>query len=185
MVTSFRVVSTARLALTVPGESDVPDLYELYADPQVWAADPLARHGSVEQTLGMVVRWRSGWAHDGLGMWVARTPGGELVGIGGCFVRYDVAWNLGYRLRPAFWGRGLAQEIVREAVAAAAELRPDLPMTAYLLEGNLRSQRATERAGLRPVWRGPDAGNPDPRAIRLLYADRDLTASEIAVLTDD
>ncbi|MFI5958424.1 GNAT family N-acetyltransferase [Cryptosporangium sp. NPDC051539] len=176
---------TERLVLTVPSESDVPDLFAMYSDPQVWAGDPLARHEFPDQTTGLVIRWRSGWAHDSLGMWVARTTDGDLVGIGGCFVRYDVAWNLGYRLRSEFWGRGLAQEISRAAIAAAGVLRPELPMTAYLLEGNLRSQRATERAGLRPIWRGPDAGNPDPHAIRLLYADRDLTPAEIRLLTDD
>ena len=29
-----------------------------------------------------------------------------------------------------------------------------------------------EKAGLTLVWRGPDAGNPDPDAVRLVYADR-------------
>jgi len=60
-----------------------------------------------------------------------------------------------------------------------------LPLTAYLLEGNSRSQRAIERAGLHPVWRGPDAGNPDPGAVRLLYADRELTPSLVAALTEE
>jgi hypothetical protein len=25
------------------------------------------------------------------------------------------------------------------------------------------------------VWRGPDVGNPDPAAVRLVYADREIT----------
>lgn len=28
--------------------------------------------------------------------------------------------------------------------------------------------------GLELVWRGPDAGNPHPDAVRLVYADRPL-----------
>ena len=47
-------------------------------------------------------------------------------------------------------------------------------MIAYLLEHNAESHGRAERAGLSLVWRGPDAGNPDPGAIRLVYADRPL-----------
>jgi hypothetical protein len=32
---------------------------------------------------------------------------------------------------------------------------------------------------------GPDAGNPDPTAVRLLYADRPLTQDEINLLVRD
>jgi RimJ/RimL family protein N-acetyltransferase len=177
------------LTLTVPQRDDVPELYRLYADPRVWRDDPLTRHTTRDQTEAMVDRWRAAWERDGMGMWVARGAApatqGQLVGIGGCFVRYGVAWNLGFRLVPVFWGHGYAQEIIRAAVSAAREVRADLPLTAYLLEGNTRSQRTTERAGLRPVWRGPDAGNPDPQAVRLLYADQDLPPAMVKALTDE
>jgi hypothetical protein len=64
-------------------------------------------------------------------------------------------------------------------VTAAIESHPELPITAYLLEGNERSSRTTELASLRLVWRGPDVGNPDPAAVRLLYADRHLPENVI------
>jgi RimJ/RimL family protein N-acetyltransferase len=177
------------LALTVPQRGDLGELFQLYADPQVWRNDPTSRHARQDQTETMVDRWRAGWERDGMGMWVARGADpagqGQLVGIGGCFVRYGLAWNLGFRLAPAFWGQGYAQEIIRAAVGVAREVRADLPLTAYLLEGNTRSQRTTERAGLRLVWRGPDAGNPDPRAVRLLYADRQLPPALVKALTEE
>ena len=181
--------TTDRLVLTVPQEGDLAELHRLYADPQVWRADPISRHTTRDQTAGMIDRWRATWRRDGLGIWVARrvepAAQGQLVGIGGCFIRHGVAWNLGFRLSPNCWGQGYAQEIIRAAIGAAGEVRADLPLTAYLLEGNTRSQRTTERAGLRLVWRGPDAGNPDPRAVRLLYADRDLPPALLKTLTDD
>jgi RimJ/RimL family protein N-acetyltransferase len=181
----FSPGATERLLLAVPEEGDLGELHELYADPRVWRDDPLTRHDQLRQTAGMIGRWRAAWERDGLGMWVARDAGtGRLVGVGGTFVRYGVAWNLGFRLSPAFWGQGYAQEIIRAAVAAARQVRAGLPLTAYLLEGNVRSQRATERAGLHQVWRGPDAGNPDPTAVRLLYADRDLTPAVVRTLTE-
>jgi hypothetical protein len=54
---------------------------------------------------------------------------------------------------------------------------PELPVTAYLLDGNERSRRAVERTGLSRIWRGPDAGNPDATAIRLLYSDQPLASA--------
>lgn len=75
-----------------------------------------------------------------------------------------------------------AQEIIAAARAAAAQVHPKLPVTAYLLEHNVGSKRAAERAGLHLVWRGADAGNPDPSAVRLVYSDRALDDGMLNVL---
>lgn len=185
----FRNVRTSRLVLRPAEEGDLDELHRLYADPVVWGPDPISRHETPTQTAALIQRCRDAWRLDGVGMWVARSAEaptvGTLVGFGGCYLRHDVAWNLGFRLSPPFWGRGLAQEIVSAGAAAARAVRPGLPLTAYVLEGNERSQRAVERTGLHLVWRGPDAGNPDPRAVRLLYADRALDAALIDLLTGD
>jgi RimJ/RimL family protein N-acetyltransferase len=173
---------TQRLALRVPEQDDLQRLFALYSDPQVWAPDPLSRHEDPEQTVRMIDAWRAAWDRDGLGMWTAWSRE-EFVGIGGCFVRLGVAWNLGFRLLPSSWGRGYAQEISAAAIKAARHRRPDLPITAYLLEGNDRSLRTIERLGLSFVWRGPDAGNPDAGAIRLLYSDQPLSAGVLEELT--
>jgi hypothetical protein len=53
-------------------------------------------------------------------------------------------------------------------------VHPELPVIAYLLEHNAESRGRAERSGLTLVWRGPDAGNPDAAAVRLVYADRPL-----------
>jgi RimJ/RimL family protein N-acetyltransferase len=131
----------------------------------------------------MIGNWRTAWDRDGLGIWTAWDRD-EFVGIGGCSVRYGVAWNLGFRLRPTCWGRGYAQEISTAAIFAARQRRVDLPITAYLLEGNDRSLRAVERTGLNRIWRGPDAGNPDATAIRLLYSDHPLRPKVLRALIE-
>ena len=61
-------------------------------------------------------------------------------------------------------------------------MQPELPVAAYLLESNAGSKRAAERAGLHLVWRGVDVGNPDPSAVRLVYADRGLDDAVANVL---
>ncbi len=180
---TVRACSTERLALRVPVQADLERLFELYSDPQVWEPDPMTRHEDPAQTERMIEAWRAAWDRDGLGIWTA-WDGDEFVGIGGCFVRYGVAWNLGFRLRPACWGRGYAQEISAAAILTARRRREELPVTAYLVEGNERSLRAVDRTGLRLVWRGPDAGNPDATAIRLLYSDRPLPPAVLEKLTE-
>ncbi|WP_203704575.1 GNAT family N-acetyltransferase [Asanoa iriomotensis] len=172
----------SRLALRVPEADDRDRLFALYSDPLVWGPDPVSRHEEPAQTQEMIERWRAAWDRDGLGMWTA-WAGAEFVGIGGCAVRAGVAWNLGYRLRPPCWGRGYAQEISAAAIAAARARNPALPITAYLVEGNDRSLRTVERTGLKQVWRGPDAGNPNPTATRLLYSDQPLSPSVLTALT--
>ncbi|SNT37366.1 Protein N-acetyltransferase, RimJ/RimL family [Asanoa hainanensis] len=177
------VDSTERLVLRLPAPADLDRLFDLYSDERVWGPDPLSRHEDPARTAEMIESWRAAWDRDGLGIWTAWS-GDEFVGIGGCFVRYEVAWNLGFRLRPAWWGRGYAQEISAAGLAAARRRRAELPVTAYLLEGNDRSARSVERLGLTRVWRGPDAGNPDPAAIRLLYSDRPLPPDVRIALTE-
>lgn len=180
--------ASPRLSLRAPTPADLPQLFELYADPQVWGPDPLSRHDTPDQTARMIEGWRTAWRRDGLGMWIAASAEedthGLFVGIGGCFVRYGIAWNLGFRLSPRFWGRGYAQEISAAAMAAARARRPELPITAYVLAGNGRSQAAVARTGMTLVWRGADAGNPDASAVRLLYADRQLSDEVVQALTE-
>lgn len=172
---------TDRLDLAPPQASDAPALYAILGDPRVWTHLPSARHTSLVQTSADVEAWRSDWRRDGLGFWVVRRVGeSEVIGYGGCAARADAFWNLGYRFAPASHGQGLATEVALAAIDAARERRPDLPIVAYLLEHNRASARVAERVGLTLRHRAPDAGNPDPTAIRLVYADRALTDPELA-----
>ena len=89
----------------------------------------------------------------------------------------------GDRLTPRAWGLGLAAELVTASLEAAHAVDPDRPVIAYLVEHNVRSRSRAERSGLSLVWRGPDAGNPDPAAVRLVYADRPLDDDVLAHVT--
>ena len=181
------VQRTARLVLSPPRLSDLEDVFALYSDPAVWEHLPTGRHTDRTRTALMLERVRESWEVAGLGSWVARLAGGpeagRLVGTGGCDLRLGVAWNLGYRLHRRDWGHGYASEVSAAAVAAARRAYPDLPVTAYLLEGNTRSAAAAQRAGLFEVWRGPDAGNPDPAAVRVVFADRPVSRTALELLT--
>jgi len=191
-VSGYRHLRTERLVLDAVTFEDLEPMFALHSDPHVWAHLPQGRHLDREETARFLDKREREWSADGLGYWVARAernladgalPAAACVGIGGCARRFDTVWNIYYRLTPAAWGQGLASEIVAAARAAAVNIDPCLPVVAYLLEHNHGSRRTAERAGLNLVWRGPDHGNPDPAALRLIYSDRPLDSHLIAELT--
>ncbi|MFE7603869.1 GNAT family N-acetyltransferase [Brachybacterium paraconglomeratum] len=173
------MTTAARLQLAPPRESDLEDLHRIYSDARTWTHLPRGRFADLETTREALAVWLDDWRREGLGAWVAR-EGCAVVGHGGCAVRQGAFWNLGYRFAPEAQGRGLATELARAAVEAARERRPELPVVAYLLENNPASAAVARKLGLTLRHRGPDAGNPDPSAQRLVFADRALSESELA-----
>jgi len=174
---------TERLDLWRPVDGDLPELYALLSDPRVWTHFPSKRHSALEQTAWSLQRWMRGWEDDGLGVWIARERGSAAIaGYGGVAVHGGEVWNLGYRFAVAAQGRGYATELARRARERATAADPALPVTAFLLEHNEASAAVVRKAGLELVHRAPDAGNPDPHAMRLIFADRPLTADQLALV---
>ncbi len=168
-----------RLTLDAPRPGDLEDLHRIYSDARTWTHLPSGRFADLATTRAALARWIEDWEHEGLGAWVVR-EGGTVVGHGGCAVRGGAFWNLGYRFAPEAQGRGLATQVARAAVDASRERRPELPVVAYLLEHNAASAAVARKVGLSLRHRAPDAGNPDPTAIRLVMADRELSEQELA-----
>ena len=202
------LLRTSRLVLRPLEDGQVDELFALTSDPATARYDPALLHTDRSQATALVRRAATGRQRCGLAPWLlhlrgghapapegparrllgagappASSPWGPLVGYGGCSLLRNAAWNLSYRLAPRWWGRGLAQELIAAARRAAADVRPDLPVVAALLEGDAPSLRAAERAGLRRVWTGPDAHGPDPDAVLLLLADRPVDGDLVTALT--
>lgn len=175
-MTSYRGVRLDR-----PTLGDIPAIHALYSDPRVWRHLPSGRFSHPSQSERMVNGWIEGWTRDHLSSWVLRDEEtGDVIGNAGCSLRRNTFWNLGYRLAPEFQGRGVAAWASREAIDAAHRVRPEIPVVAYLLEHNAASAHVATGVGLALVHRCPDAGNPDPSAIRLVFADRELDAAQLA-----
>ena len=180
-MTTAREDATARLDLYRPAATDLAALFGILSDPRVWTHFPTLRHTDPDQTAATTERWMRDWEHDALGVWVVGDRDtGRVIGYGGCSSLGGVAWNLGYRLAPEVQGRGLATELARRGMERAREVMPERPIVAYLLEHNLASAAVAVKLGLSLAHRAPDTGNPDPSAIRLVYADRPLTDVQLA-----
>lgn len=184
-MTRWTHVRTDRLRLDAPAQDDLEDLHRIHADPASWAHFPQGRHLDLARTQQTLDASEVEWSH-GLGYWCVReSEGGPVVGMAGCAVMGDAPWwNLYYRFDAAVRGRGYAVEVAAAALVAAREVDPERPVMAYLLEVNVASRRTAEKAGLSLVWSGPDAGNDDPDAVRLVYLDREPDAAVRAALSE-
>ena len=173
-------VQLGDLVLERPTLDDIPELHLIYSDSRVWTHLPTGRHREVGKTEEMVREWMRGWERDGLAAWMVRdAETRELLGHAGCSVRLQAFWNLGYRLAHEAHGRGIASRVGAYAVRQAQETLPGFPVVADLLEQNGASARVAEKVGLELQHRAPDAGNPDREAVRLIYADRELTDAQL------
>lgn len=180
-MTDLRHQRTDRLHLDAPTVDDLDVLYAIYSDPRVWTHFPILRHTNAERTRSMLDGWIEAWERDGLGQWIVRSLDDETVlGHAGCSLRRAGWWNLGYRFAAETHGQGLATEASRAGLEAAVAVRPEAPVVAYLLEHNVASLRVAEKLGLTLQHRAHDFANPDPDAVRLVFADRDLTEEQRA-----
>jgi RimJ/RimL family protein N-acetyltransferase len=174
---------TPRLDLSRPTPGDVSAVHTITSDPRVWEHFPSGRPTDPAQTAQLLHKWIAGWDSDGLAPWIARRRNDPtVIGWGGCTLLAGAVWNVSYRFAADEHGNGFATELASAARRAAERANPDLPVVAYLLEHNVASARVATKLGLQLVSRGPDAGNNDETAVRLVFASRPLSRSELAVL---
>lgn len=181
MASAPETVETERLLLRRPVAGDLDALFAVNTDPRLWTHFPALRHTAPAQTQEAMNHWDASWDTAGLGFWAVRERGSDdVIGYAGAFLLSGRVWNIGYRLAVAVQGRGLAREAAGAAMVWADRVDPSRPRIAYLLEHNLASAAVARAIGLELVHRAPDAGNPDPDAVRLVFADRPLSAEELA-----
>ena len=187
-MTRWKHVRTDRLWLDEPVDGDADALLAIHRDPASWRHFPSGVVTDPEAGRTMVGASRRRFERDGLAYWSIRDAAdGPVIGRGGCQVPDEGLgepgwWNLYYRFDQRVVGRGYATDMGLAALDAAHDVAPQRPVLAYLLEHNHASRRTAEKVGLRLVWRGPDADNPDPEAVRLVYLDRDPDDALIGAL---
>ncbi len=95
-----------------------------------------------------------GFERDGFGLWALElAPESDFIGFTGLQrVREDMpfapAIEVGWRLAAGFWGRGLASEAARAALAEGFQAHGLEEIVAYTYAGNVRSRAVMERLGM-------------------------------------
>jgi RimJ/RimL family protein N-acetyltransferase len=169
-------LDTARLRLRPWRSGDVDDLSAIFAYEEVWWF-PFRRGLTRDETDRFVARKLHEQATRGWTQWAAETRQGRLIGYIGLappeyLPEVMPTVEIGWRLDPAFWGRGLATEGASAALAHGF-VTLDLPEVVSVCESdNLRSARVMQRLGMHfdHDTRHPTLGWP-LRVYRLRRAD--------------
>jgi RimJ/RimL family protein N-acetyltransferase len=145
------VLQGPRVRLRQWEERDRAPFARLNADPVAMEFFPstLTR----DQSDAMVDRLRATIDERGWGFWCLEVDGG-CVGFTGVTVpTFDAPFmptiEIGWRLLPAYWGRGLATEASRLALAYGFDALGAPEIVAYTAVGNARSRAVMVRLGMR------------------------------------
>lgn len=143
---------TERLILRPWREADRDPFAAMNADPDVMEFYPAPLTRAESDALMDDLRLQA--ARRGFGVWaVQETATGELVGMMELWApsweaEFTPAVEIGWRFVRAAWGKGLALEAARSALAYAFEVL-ELPyILSWTVPANVRSWRLMERLGL-------------------------------------
>ena len=142
------VIATERLVLRPWRDDDLEPFAAMSADPAVMEFYPALL--SREQCEAVIDRIRGHFAREGFGFWALEAPGvAPFVGFTGIArPGFMPVVEVGWRLARPYWGQGFATEAARAAVDwGFANLELD-EIVAFVVPGNLRSQRVMGRLGM-------------------------------------
>jgi RimJ/RimL family protein N-acetyltransferase len=154
---------TERLILRRWRDADREGCFALTSDPQVREHFPACLDRA--QSDAMVDRMEAHFDQHGFGFWAVEEAATEgfagFVGLASKGPEYPFgpAVEIGWSLRPAFWGRGLAVEAARAALDDGFGRLGLAEIVAYTVPGNWRSLRVMTRLGM---IRDPDADFDHP-----------------------
>jgi len=149
----MEAVETERLRLRPWRPDDIEPLAELFAEPAVWKY-PLRRPLTRVESERFLDRQIRHWEDHGFGMWAVERKGQEeLVGYLGLAVPVWLpqvlpAVEVGWRLHPDCWGRGLATEGGRASLRHGFDvLQLDRVISIFEAE-NVASGRVMTKLGM-------------------------------------
>lgn len=142
------VLETNRLILRPFEEKDAADLYEYASDPRVGPSAGWPVHKSLEESREIIA---TVFAAPNTFALVDK-PSSKVIGSAGFVDRHQSLLpapddEIGYALNPAYWGRGLVPEAVRELLRYGFE---DLGLASIWCghyDFNAKSRRVVEKCG--------------------------------------
>lgn len=158
-------VRTERLDLRRFHVEDLDELAMVFAQVEVWQF-PYGRGMTRDETRAFLERQIAHREERGFALWAARTlDDGALIGFVGLSVPGFLpeilpAVEVGWRLAPAAWGRGLAHEGATAALDQAFTTLELDSVVSVPQKGNDASCRLAERLGMRLVREVQIPANP-------------------------
>ena len=133
---------------------DAEALAAVFAEPAVWQF-PVGRGLSPDETDHFLARQRSHWTRYCFGLWAAELKAdGRLIGFIGLALPEWLpevlpAVEVGYRLHPDCWGKGLATEGARASLRHGFETPGLERIIGISMPENVASGRVMDKLGLR------------------------------------
>ncbi len=151
-MTAMREIETDRLLLRRWRDSDREPFACMNRDPRVMEFFPAPL--TPDESNALVDRIEDHFAQHGFGLWAAELcASGQFIGFVGLAIpRFDAAFTpcveIGWRLAPEYWGRGLATEGARAVVRDAFNVLGLEQIVSFTTPGNVRSRRVMEKLGM-------------------------------------
>ncbi|MCD5991765.1 GNAT family N-acetyltransferase [Pseudomonas sp. CDFA 553] len=149
-MTTDVVLETQRMILRQLSSADVPPMTQILINPEVMRYSVRGVLG--ESATAEFIDWSlQSYAHHGFGPWaVVEKASGVLMGF--CALNRESVdgveeVEIGYRLAPQFWGRGLATEIVRATLGYGFEHLGLRSIIAIVQPANVASVRVIQKVG--------------------------------------
>ena len=146
------ILASTRLRYEPMSDAHFDGLAAMNADPEVMRYIS-GRAETPDETRAMIARVRTRWDEWGYGWWTLLDAAtGEVVGAGGIqHLGRDRAnpHEIGWRLRRASWGQGLATEAARTLAAHAFDVLDAPLLCAVRHPDNAASQRVMDKLGMR------------------------------------
>jgi RimJ/RimL family protein N-acetyltransferase len=166
---------TPRLLLRVPQLADAEPFMGIFWDPEVVDQKQVTLRqppGGLDLALRNTGEMRQQWERRGYGQWtVVEKASADVVGCVG-FYHPEIEWpgvDLGWLLRRASWGRGLATEAAAAALQWAwANTRID-HVISLIGPADFRSQRIATKIGERFERADTDPANGEPVHVYGIY----------------
>ncbi|MDQ6839537.1 MAG: GNAT family N-acetyltransferase [Actinomycetota bacterium] len=164
-------VETERLVLRPWSSADVDNLAAVFAEPEVWRY-PFGRGLSRAESEHFLDRQLEHWQTHGFGIWAAELKtGGGLIGYIGLAIptwlpQVLPAVEVGWRLHPDSWGKGLATEGGRASLRYGFEALGLDRIISIFTPDNTSSGRVMDRLGMHDCLTTTDAERGIPLLVR-------------------
>ena len=137
--------------------SDAEAMFVMDSNPEVHRYLGGNPTQTIEETRRIIEMVRKQYIDNGIGRFAAiLKETGEWIGWVGLKLErnvngHDTFYDIGYRLRPEFWGKGYATESAKAFVDYGFNILKADKICAYADESNKASRRALEKAGLKYI----------------------------------
>lgn len=152
MKSQFEPLKTERLVLRRWREDDLTPFAAMNADPLTMRHMPSVM--TTAETQALIRRFEEHHLQQGFGVWAIEAPGlAPLIGYTGLQrVTFDApfvpAVEIGWRLAPAFWGKGYATEAAEACLRYAFEVLNLDQIVSFTVPANKPSWSVMERLGM-------------------------------------